>query len=294
MSSRVERSSQRIESRLSATPSPEPSAHAAASEGAFSPLGAAAAGQINAAAPMQPPPPVDPHIVALVRDLKAAVVKLALKESRLNELERRPALHVVLPKRTRAASLAAQPTEEPQAALIQPRSAATRRVRAKFGRRRDLAAFLRQRAKRAPAKEQKCEQSLSWLHANAHRLAHLIAARTTHCLLPDGDYSDKQLDRVHLQALVLHRYFINLKNALEVHGKGGRGLSSMTCRGQGSIIPAVTHADAESAGRANADAPERFACMRVVPPDRVPPEVWTGRSLRPHLCARRPCSDGGT
>ena len=146
MNSRVERSSQRIESRLSATPSPEPSAHAAASEGAFSPLGAAAAGQINAAAPMQPPPPVDPHIVALVRDLKAAVVKLALKEACLNELERRPALHVVPPKRTRAASLAAQPTEQPPVALIQPCSAATRHVRAKFGRRRDLAAFLRQRA----------------------------------------------------------------------------------------------------------------------------------------------------
>eukprot|EP00966_Prymnesium_polylepis_P205752 4767797-Prymnesium_polylepis.1 len=62
---------------------------------------------------------------------------------------------MVLPKRTRAA-LAAQPTEEPQAALIQPRSAATRHVRAKFGRRSNLnlAAFLRQRAKRAPAKEQ--------------------------------------------------------------------------------------------------------------------------------------------
>jgi hypothetical protein len=111
MSARVERASVRIESRLSrtsATPSPPAigADGAGTSEGAFSPIGAAAAAQqqLEEAMPRltraPEPPPIHPTIVALVRDLKEAVVKLALRRARLErELERQPPQHAVPSKR---------------------------------------------------------------------------------------------------------------------------------------------------------------------------------------------------
>ena len=58
----------------------------------------------------------------------------------------------------------------------------------------------------AVAAAAKAETSIAWLQLQVARLSTLLATRDTAALLPEGDYSEAQLDRVHRQALVLRRY----------------------------------------------------------------------------------------
>lgn len=54
---------------------------------------------------------------------------------------------------------------------------------------------------------QKVELGTTWLRPQIDRLTELLATRTMAGLLPDGDYSERQLDRVTQQALILRRYY---------------------------------------------------------------------------------------
>ena len=75
--------------------------------------------------------------------------------------------------------------------------------------------------KLAVAAAAKAETSIAWLQLQVARLSTLLATRDTAALLPEGDYSEAQLDRVHRQALVLRRYYELLAESLEFHERGG-------------------------------------------------------------------------
>ena len=77
------------------------------------------------------------------------------------------------------------------------------------------------------------------------RLACLLATRGTAALLPEGDYSAAQLDRVHRQALVLHRYYELLFQAVS----GGEYYKVYDLAEQAGMVLGSTHGVWHSAVR---------------------------------------------
>ena len=74
--------------------------------------------------------------------------------------------------------------------------------------------FLRDRQQQQRRATAKAEANLEWLGAQVELLAGLLATRRSDALLPEGDYSDAQLERVHRQCMVLREYYALLDEAI--------------------------------------------------------------------------------
>ena len=93
-----------------------------------------------------------------------------------------------------------------------------RRVRSRLilGRRDER--YTRRRYTLDVEKESKRARNVTWLKAQVGRLTEMLAWRRTEQLLPEGDYSDAQLDCVNQQALILKE---NYKLLCDAAGVGG-------------------------------------------------------------------------
>ena len=86
---------------------------------------------------------------------------------------------------------------------------------------------------------QKVELGTAWLRPQIDRLTELLATRTVAGLLPDGDYSERQLDRVTQQALILRRYYELHESALQ----SGESFEAydLAAEAGSSLVPAVSY-----------------------------------------------------
>lgn len=95
----------------------------------------------------------------------------------------------------------------------------TRRpTRSRFGttaRRNASESYWRRRAQHDRAAADKEAASLDWLTEHSRRLNGILARRTLYSLLPDGDYSETQMDRVQQQAMILQNYYGRLLLAVQ-------------------------------------------------------------------------------
>ena len=85
----------------------------------------------------------------------------------------------------------------------------------------------------------KVELGTAWLRPQIDRLTELLATRTVAGLLPDGDYSERQLDRITQQALILRRYYELHESALQ----SGESFEAydLAAEAGSSLAPAVSY-----------------------------------------------------
>ena len=182
---------------------------------------AAAAAAAVARRPAAPFAGIHPEILRCVEGLKTKLVNHARVQA--GKVRQRAAAQAVVAQAKRRLGGAVVPH--------------AKRLKLSWGRHdRWTNRALSRRERRAA---QKVEIGTAWLRPQIDRLTELLATRTVAGLLPDGDYSERQLDRVTQQALILRRYYELHESALQ--SRESFETYDLAAQAGSSLAPAVSY-----------------------------------------------------